>query len=345
MFQEPGPFDDFHSYRFSTFGELRSTDGSFYLFPLSFWMYNSLSLLEPTLGLRIFLSINVIVFIYAVRLFSKDKWIMLFSVLSYPFIFSIVRGNNEVLLAGFALIAIYYYQKKSALSVFFLSTSFLLEPFPSYVALFNFKNIYKLFLSLALGSSLLFMFFISDMTQLLDYTKSLLTFSSGHAGGFYPGSALHSTSLSTFIQIAYALIFGDFPLENGLIVQIVSQIYIFGIFLFVLVWVLFRSSFVYKLISLNCIWLLIYSTSFNYRSVHLIVCFVLLYAKLHKSFTDKILMLTIALICLPKPFFWIITPNNAVGGIESGLIDPILILFLLIFTLFAKKPEQVKTLV
>jgi hypothetical protein len=338
MFQEPGPFDDFHSYRFATFAELKSTDGGFYLFPLSFWLYNFLSLFDPVVGLRIFLSINIIIYVYAVRLFSKDKWLLLFSVLNYPFVFSLVRGNNEVLIAGVALIAVYYsYQKRQKISILFLALSFLLEPFPSYLTLTKIKNLHKLIFSLLLISLLLFVFFIADTSTVLEYVNSLFTFSGNHASGFGPGSSIHSTSLSTFIQTLYALKFGDFPLEDIVILDLIPRIYYFGIILFVFIWLFFRAPLAYRLLSLNCVWLLIYSSSYNYRNVHLVVCFILFYIKINKTLFDKVIMLTIVLICLPKPFFWINTPNNPVGSIESGLIDPLLILFLLIFTLISNK--------
>lgn len=336
---EPGPLDDFNSYRFANESlQLFPTVGGFVLYPFSFLLYQIFGFMSEAVGAVIFFAIVAALLIRGLsRLgMSSVQTFAIFS--SYPILFSLSRGNNEILLFAVAL-----YLLSTSLDEFSQNRSIgwavlltMIEPVPStlfwvgdkFRARFTFVRkviIISVFALVLTG-------FIIPPGDVIAYLEALRSFGGGHATTTYPGSSLFSTSLQSGIRVAHYLLGLSPPRYDDAVTMFVNQLLFYiGCLLVLYFGFSSRYQLIDRIILTSACWLAFYATSFDYRLVWLLAPLVLIFRESGNLVKPLRVMQVslIGLICTPKVFIW--WPET--GGHHIGsLLNPLLLTTLILIT-------------
>jgi hypothetical protein len=346
---EVGRFDDFWNYRISSFEILFPTNANFTLYPLSVPIYQIFGALEYRISLLTFISFFLfVIMIFMIKITKSWKYFLLFLTL-YPTVFTIARGNNELILFTLLLIFVYLYNVKSYRSaVFTLVLMQFIEVVPFFL-LTIIKYLRKILLYFVIISMFFLVVFILQY-GFLDfrlYTESLLSFSSNYSVAIHPGSSLHSISLSGLLQTIYFLISDVWPTSdltffvalNYLILLLgLISVFIFSIFK--------KISMSDRLIFYSGVWCLCRSVSFDYSMIYLVLPFFIILSDLNsnpltspenKKFRfyshDHLIFLMLFLLFIPKPFIWFTSTENPLGSSLGSLVNPLILVIILLLVL------------
>ena len=344
-----GRFDDFWNYRISSFDILFPTNGNFSIYPLSVPLYQFYGFLEYRISLLIFLISFLGIILFFILIVTKSwKFCILFLTL-YPTIFTISRGNNELILFCFIIISIYFIRlSKPNLGVISLVLMQFIEIAPFFILLVR-----KLFYRFTLFFSLFTLFFgiyfiyVYGFETFSLYIKNLLQFSSNYSVDIYPGSSLHSISLSGSLQTIYFLFTQIWPsADNVFFISFNYLILFFGLLIVVLFSIPEKISLIDNLIVFSGVWCICSSVSFDYSLIYLTLPFMLLLletesshkhqlnnSKTKLSLFDKIIFWALMFLFIPKPYIWFTSYENQVGSTLGSVVNPLILIFIILITL------------
>jgi hypothetical protein len=350
---DPGPLDDFRAYLFSSENlQIYPTAGGFTLYPLGFFLYQAFSFMNDKLGAAIFIGLALSLLTAALNKFNLSLVERIAILTSYPVVFSVSRGNNEIVLLGLAyliLVGILNQNKPQKLALWIAATM-LLEPVPS---LFFYRGG-------TLGDRIRFIIRIGLITiggiwlcgwifaphNPLSYIQHLREFGGPHSTSPYPGSSLFSTSLQSGLRV-FHLLFGmkpqEFDLSGQFTLSTNSVIFFCGCVVLLYFGLSTRYQMVDRLILTSSCWLVCYSASFDYRMVWLLVPFILILRFTSGSSSDEVprwrtfQIAILALVMTPKVTVW--WPEE--GGHHIGsLLNPLLLISLIVLTAVRGRDEE-----
>lgn len=337
-------FSDFYSNLVSDSSLWFPSRRGFTLFPGSVILYKLLTVSDLS-EFQAFVVFNVLTYLLlvtSVLLVFRSLGVRLLIFLSYPIFFSFWRANNETLLLALFLIALRGLQAKTRRNDVFsgatqgLQTAIEGNPY-LLVALYpgNASRFRRFALAFLVGvASCTTTFWYLSKTNLFEYLWSLQNFISRDTDLNF--IHMHNHSLVAGVSAWTHLVTGEFPNLNTS----------FGNLVFLLVMPLVAFSWLVhnarteirlcdRLICTFCVFLLLPTNSFAYRQIWLLIPLGLLLdrdTQESRTFLEWIQIGLMVTLILPKTFVWIKSPLNELGHYESTLIDPMLCVFLLAFT-------------
>lgn len=331
-----GRFDDFYNQLYYSSENLVFTKANFTLYPLSVLIYKFFSFENVNIAAAFFLILNIIFFVYSAYKFSKNWLFVLLVVTSYPFLFTLARGNNEILLVSLAMLAYHsIIKKKYKNSLYSIVVQFLVEPFPTYAFQFIvfFQRIKKqLIFLLVISFSVFFAFLSKGSTR--QYLKELTSQGAEYSSALGPGTTLHTSSLSGFIQFVYYQFNGIFPYEISLFSSLIRVSFVTSMLSLFFFFLIFRKKIDLITSSLLIIssYTLFFAVTFDYRLLHFVIPLgLLLMNKLNTI--DNYLCISIICLFIPKPFILFISTNNSIGETLGSVINPLIIIVIIVLTL------------
>lgn len=338
---DPGPLDDFMSFRFGSENlMLYPTVGGFVLFPFGFLIYQFFSLMSETVGAAAFTALSVGLVVKGLGNLRLTNVCQLGIVTSYPVIFALSRGNNELLQFGLGLILVgLVVERTSHNRILRWATSIcLIEPVPMVIFFRGGTVRERLFfvsrVLLLVVTALIIFGTIVAPHNVLQYLLEIRDYGGPHSTTPYPGSSLFSTSIQSGIRVVhYVFGWNSPPLtqtpSNGISLGFV--IFAVGGLVFSYFALSQKYQLVDRMILTSSCWLVCYSSSFDYRLVWLLIPLALLMGTL-----DEVLdgwrvaqVILIAFVCTPKVFIW--WPE--LGGHHIGsLLNPIALVILICVT-------------
>lgn len=261
------------------------------------------------------------------------NWLLIFALLlSYPVLFTLSRGNNELWLfpmVGVIVLMKVKSRERSAAVLFVLANLF--EPYPLLILLW--KNPLKL-LRITVGISIavtlpIFIFFEPhDVWQyIIDYLNPV----SGYTAGYNGVVLLHNNSLPAGLSVAKYLVTGTFVGSADVTWGSIFTIWLLGGFL-VIGAILFiaKLDMVDRLIGMICTSCLLPSMSFDYRLIYLLLPLGLLVMKDELKSREWLQIILIVAIIIPKNYVWFRYAKDPVGATLGSILNPILLLVLLL---------------
>ena len=349
MTSKIGRFDDFFNSLYSEEDTTLENKAGGTVWPGSVLIYKILSFENIDLALFLYLIISSLIFFYGIGKLSNSYFIPLLALISYPYSFSIARGNNEHILVGIAALGYFWLRKKKENKYFKYSfIQQLIEPYPVYILQiiqFQKRNIQRQLgiISFCIVSVLL----LKILEVPGKYWSNLISEGSGGVSSAWPGSTLHSSSLSSLVQFVYYIKNGEFPytLNTFLLFQKISLPISLLLCIFFMHKHRARMDLQTSSLFLISIWTLFHSTSFDYRLLHFFIPISLMYYSGVKHF-DKFYLILIAFLMIPKPYLWITAPNNSAGITMGSIVNPVILIVIIVLIVMRvywfKSPEKLK---
>ncbi len=297
-------------------------------FPFTFFVVYPLTFLKAgaafILTLIIFTSFllwYLMRYVPANNALEKYFYIFVFTLMSYPVLFNIDRGNFEIYLFVFMILFVFFFQKEQYfVSVIFLSLAISMKMYPGvFIVLFLFEKKYRyvfyaailtVLLTICSASLLnggLLQSFVGLSDNLLYFNKTYL---SGNLG------LQHNSSLYGLIRLIG---------KHSEIVQHYIKYYsliAIVIFVFIALYVIKYHEELWKKVSLLVFaMILLPQVSFDYKLIHLYLPLMLFINSLSPSKYDKAHSIMFSLLLIPKDYI----PLG--HGISSAVIlNPLLML-------------------
>ncbi len=331
-----GRFDDYYNNLFYP-GEFLKTKANFTMYPLSNLLYKFFSNFNVQLSALIFFIITSAFLFWSLAKLSNGMLFILLVMVSYPYHFTIARGNNEIILVGVGALIYSFILKREFIKSFkYLIALFLIEPYPYYVLTILLYSKVAMFKALRFAALMsLFAGALLFSRPFRGYIGTLFSEGSGYITNAGPGSTLHSSSLSGLIQFAYLRFTGEFPYQVGSFILLNRVIPFVGTLILILFFFKYKRRIdpVTSSILIVSGWTLLSGSSFDYRLLHffipLAIIFIMLSSKL-----DYLLIIAIMILFVPKPFLLFKADNNSIGETLGSVINPAIILFIIAIAIF-----------
>lgn len=349
---EIGRFDDFWNYRISSFSILFPTNGNFFLYPISIPLYQFFGNLEYRTSLVFFIILTIVSIFLLLFLITKNIYVTFLLMLQYPLYFTVFRGNNDLIIFSLLLLTYFLILTKKIKSAILVSVLIqFIEPYPFILFLFlkNWKLILKIFIIL----SFIFMVYFTvlyGMDSFVEYVIGLFAFSGNYSTDLYPGSSLHSISLSGSLQTLSYFVTGFWPTSSSIFFNNLNIfIFIIGIALCLIFCSRNNVSVLDKLLFITISWGIFRSVSFDYAQIHFLLPLAILLnlnsnesntISLKKNkFTKSlyfIIFILILIVIQPKPYLWFFSTENQIGSTLGSLLNPIILIVILMLLFFKK---------
>jgi hypothetical protein len=317
--------------------ELYKSKANFIFFPLAALFYKIFSLNNIHLAAFIFFVLTTFFLFYSFSKILSNNLFLIIILFSYPYHFTIARGNNEIIVVGLAAIFYYAVTKGSNYKLFGSFYAIMLfEPYIFYFLQFFTmrRNIIKEFFYSAfilLGISLSLFTLIPKFKL---YINSLLFEGTNFFTSIGPGSSLHSSGFGGLTQFIYWIIYDDFPFDSSSYKRISILVLVLGLFSLIVFFLYFnkRLDLVTSSLLIVCGGTLLNGSSFDYRLLHFLIPLALLLKTKYSQY-EKIIIYLILILFAPKPYLLFQSENNPVGETLGSVINPIIILIIIIVTL------------
>jgi hypothetical protein len=331
-----GRFDDFYNSTYTEFGSLINTVGNLTLHPLSVLIGNIFSIAPIDVSAVVFFVAFSGILFYALGKLSNSILIPIMVFVSYPYQFTIARGNNEIILVAVAALMYSRIIQKSYKQGFqrFIILN-LVEPYPLYLFQFiAFKNQVKNQIKTYMVFALLLIVGALLSGTGRTYLLGLISEGRGNVNVLSPGTTLHSSSIGGTLEFLWAQIsnksfFEDNPINISLLLLQITGFFLLFIFFFK-----FKGNvdLVTSSILIICCWTLFNNPSFDYRLLHFFIPLSMMYYQVIGR-KDLPILVLIILIILPKPYLFFVYSENPLGITLGSVINPILLILLINFTL------------
>lgn len=348
MTSKVGRLDDFYNNLFEP-GEYFQSKGNFTMYPLSIVIYKAFSITNVNLSAIIFLIFTSFLLFWNLAKLSSSFLFVIFALLSYPYQFTIARGNNEIILVSIgALIYLSLMQTNFRKATFLTSLLMMIEPYPYYVfSLVGSKK--KAFMDVIKFSiPLIFItLWLLTKSNFQSYFTKLVTEGSSYVTGAGPGSTLHSSGLSGLIQFIYLKKDGEFPYNKADFI-LVSRIIPFACTTLLFVFFIYYYKNIDLLTSSLLLvsgWTLLSGSSFDYRLLHFLIPMAII---LRTPLTRWEISIFVAILVLfvPKPYLLFTSANNSIGETLGSIVNPVILIVIILLTFLRFKKvsiPQVKT--
>lgn len=334
MTSKIGRLDDFYNNLFSP-GEYFQSKGNFTMYPVSILIYKIFSVSNIHLSAIIFLTITSFILFWNLGKLSSSFLFVVFVFVSYPYQFTIARGNNEIILVGLgALIYLSLKEKNFKKSTFLASTLMLIEPYPYYFfSLVGAKK--KVLIDVLKFSVPLFLITLWLLTKsnFRSYFAALLTEGSTYVAGAGPGSTLHSSGLTGLIQFIYLQKDGEFPYTNENFV-LVSRLIPYLCTILLLIFFIYyykKIDLVTSSLLIVAGWTLLSGSSFDYRLLHFFVPLAIIVRNQITKYEISIFIAALVLM-IPKPYILFTASNNSIGETLGSVVNPIILILIILLT-------------
>ena len=351
-----GSFDDFYGDRFEKLGDyyhwreytqapITNIIGKFFYF------------IPERSSIVVFALINVLMIIFILNMINvKNTNLNIFLVIvSYPFMFALFRGNNDIYLLSWLLIILFFHLSQRYLIVGFLTGLMIgLEPITVLFVLvlilnYRFKQISMYFLGagIALTSPLFY-----GEKNLSKYYEIANSFTSDY---YFPGMVLNNGGLlfnnSLFGFIKY--IFFQLRINEGLTMTEISEnvsnylinpYYILSIIIGItfVVFLILLSSNLDRITVLVSMMILLPYVAAAYKLVmmtFLLFCYLNFSdLKMRKNLAT---IMFLSLIVIPKNYIWIQFSFDPTGMTIESILNPILI-FLMVISIISYSKKSIK---
>ena len=334
-----GRFDDFYNNLFAP-GEFLKTKANFTMYPLSNLLYKFFSNNDVHLSAFMFFITMSAFLLWSLSRMNVGILFLVLVLVSYPYHFTIARGNNEIVLVGIAaLIFRCIINQEYVKSFKYLIVLFLIEPYPYYILivfLYSKLAIIKSLKFVLLASLVLVAFLLND--TILGYIKTLIFDGYDYISSAGPGSTLNSSSLSGLIQYIYLILTGQFPYEIASFILLSRIVPFLGSLTLVLFFLKYRRRIDPVTASILIVsgWTLLSGSSFDYRLLHFFIPLAIIITTLSSksSKLDYLLITFIMILFVPKPFLLFVADNNSLGETLGSVINPVIVLNIMVITLY-----------
>jgi hypothetical protein len=336
MTSKVGRFDDFYNNLFMP-GEYFQTKANFTMYPGSIFIYKIFSITNVNLAAIIFLTLTSFILFWNLGKLSSSLLFVIFVFVSYPYHFTIARGNNEIILVSLgALIYLSLKEKKFGKSTFLTSILMIIEPYPYYVfSLVGAKK--KTFVQvLKFSIPLLFItLWLLTKLNIRSYFATLITEGSSYVTGAGPGSTLHSSGLTGLIQFIYLQSDGEFPYKKADF-MLLSRVIPYACTILLLIFFIYYHKKIDLITSSLLIvsgWTLLSGSSFDYRLLHFFIPLAIIVSNQITKYELSIFIAVLALM-IPKPYLWFTAPNNSIGETLGSVVNPLLLMLIIVLTFY-----------
>ena len=336
MTSKVGRFDDFYNNLFMP-GEYFQTKANFTMYPGSIVIYKIFSVTNVNLSAIIFLTLTSFILFWNLGKLSSSFLFVIFVFVSYPYQFTIARGNNEIILVSLgALIYLSLKEKKFRKSTFLTSILMMVEPYPYYV--FSLVGAKKKALVQVLKFSIPLLFitlWLLTKSNFRSYFATLLTEGSNYVTGAGPGSTLHSSGLTGLIQFIYLQLDGEFPYNKDDFILISRVIpYACTILLFIFfIYYYKKIDLVTSSLLIVSSWTLLSGSSFDYRLLHFFIPLGIIVSNQITKYELSIFIAVLVLM-IPKPYLLFTAPNNSIGETLGSIVNPLLLMLIIVLTFY-----------
>jgi hypothetical protein len=312
-------------------------------FPFTYIVFYGFSFFPKKAALAIFLTIFIIATFYTVKYFIQEKSssatndiknIFAISLLTYPFLFLIDRGNIEGIVFVFeAAFLMLYLRKKFNLALLFLALATAMKLYPGLLALLFLKDKrYKefllcSFLTLAISVLSLWLFKGTLAGNINGFVQELKQFNKIYVSLPHPNT--NGQSIISLLKILIGLF--DMKIDTagfyflGCVVgfcTIAYSLIFYYIFRFeTMVWKQLTILISASIILFNC--------SYDYKMISLLLPLLVYVKDESESRYDQVYSICFGLLLIPKQIFVDITPFYDV--LISNMINPILMIILIWF--------------
>lgn len=331
-----GRFDDFYNSTYLEFGSFINTKGNLTLHPLSVLIGNLFSVLTPDVSAIIFFVLFSGLLFYAIGKLSNSILIPIMVFVSYPYQFTIARGNNEIILVAIAaFMYLLVTQKRFKQSFKTLIILNLVEPYPLYFLqyisfksqIINQAKKYIKYASILIVGALLTK---NGRTYILE----LISEGRGNVNVVSAGTTLHSSSYGGTMEFIWSIVSDlsifEFNYLSTLLLAV--QFIAFSLLFLFLLRKKDDLDLVTSSILIISFWTLFNNPSFDYRLLHFFIPISLMF-KENINRKDLPIIIIMILIFIPKPYILFIHPSNLLGVTLGSIMNPILIFSLIFFTL------------
>ena len=367
-----GKFDDFfNNFHFGRI--LPNPKESYMMSPFLIAFFKIVPTKFKFIQFLIFIFSSLYIYYNSLKKYKIKKIYIILFFLSYPILFSISRGNIDLLASSFLIIFIFNFLKSDLdKSLKFLLISILLKPTNLlFIFLFKFNFLIKNF-------KLLFIFFIVNLLCILivsfdvieyitNYFKMLSNYKDAYviggggslfnnsSWGFYKWYSLNiSFSGNNFFEALSApqvLPYGVYTEAIDAIkyyLNYFNKISLIFIAISIVLNYLTKNNYL-KIIIITLTTILFSPISADYRLINILIIFLILIndfemisiAKIYKYF----MILVLSIVIIPKHFisFWVQSPYEFVPMTINSLINPLMLLIALIISyLFVFKEKTTK---
>jgi hypothetical protein len=338
--------DDFENSLFDGNNSLYLTVREFILFPFGTLVYKIFTALSFNSFHVIYIMIVIVAIIFIFYLSKKigpGIFGFLIIISSYPFIFAVSRGNNEIIL--FPLIAYIWFVCSDRLKIYLTSIANSIEPTPNHVVGLI-RNKYDVLKFILIQSLFLIpTFFLTNRDGEKAYLADFVDYNLRGFDGYAVGNngLLNGSSFNGLIKACAALLFtsndsicnlnfdicypnfSKFIEINGVVSLIVFIMFL--VYNYKLKFKLkFDNSEMYMISSL--LWILFAPVSADYRQCYLLISIILLLKSDDIVRKNKYVLTMLVLIIIQKNFVYFILPSG-INFSLSTIINPILMLILL----------------
>ena len=303
-------------------------------FPFAYWVLYPFTLIPPNLSLAIFIFTFTFYIIYIFRLLTNDIYqdakrknktysfycsMIILIIFSFPFLFTIDRGNIEVFVLIFSSTSLYFFKKEKYYTAsIFLSFSAGLKLYPFvFLLLFLKRKQYK-----AILLSILLFLLLSALVLLTlkgGFSNNLTVFGDSikevSASGFYTDGIPNSLSLMSLIKMASIILYKvkhAVPINYEYFKAFVHQISS-TYSLCVLLYISIIAASIYflenrlwaQIMQLTLLILVCPTVSYDYKLINLFIplAFFLNNQMKERGLFDRIYLVLFALLLIPKNYY------------------------------------------
>jgi hypothetical protein len=336
MISPIGRLDDFYNSLYYSGENLTFTKAKFTLYPLSVLIYKFFSFQNVHLAAIIFFSLNIILFVYALNKLTKNFLLIILVVSSYPFIFTLARGNNEILLVSLAILCYENLSHRQFKNAFIkIIMQFLIEPYPTYAFQFiPFLQKIKKQIIYTVGISLFVLLGMQFNANTKLYLKELIFEGAAYSSSLGPGTTLHTSSLSGTLQFVYYAINDTFPYESSIFSTFTRILFIVGMISVLSFIYTHRTNIDLITSSLLIVssYNLFFAITYDYRLLHFVIPLGLFFLN-RITKIDALICSSIVILFIPKPFLLFTSPNNSIGETLGSVVNPLIIIYIIVLTL------------
>ena len=281
-------------------------------------------------------------------------YILILCTLSYPLLFSIDRGNVEIILFGFLALFIYFYfiRKKTVLATVFLAMAIAMKVFPAVLGLIllkdkKYKEIIILGLTVIILTLLPFIWIKGGVLENINlFQNHLKIYNAQYIIGTADEAAGLGFNHSLFgvIRLFFSRIYSDSYVELMTVVKGYYTWFSLLVVGLISVTILRREYSVWKIVALLviCFDLLPYISA-DYKLIHLFLPMVLYFRDANTSRFDNIYSTLFGLLLIPKAYYHfsqVITDSGLADISISVVLNPILLISLMCLILYDSNNDK-----
>jgi hypothetical protein len=262
------------------------------------------------------------------HIFKLEGYWVLILILTYPFLFSFWRGNNEILSSTLLLLSILelFFGDKKKSYLFFLMCIFIKPSFIPLGILFlpHINKTFILYLSLFfMGTILLIFGFVTLDENFYHSSLCYANYVKDYIIG--DGGTLMNNSLYGFIKFN---LYSFYPYAEVLKISNSLYLYLFKYWIFIFtplaIFFIFKLNGISAIFNIFCAYILLTPVAADYRLAILSIPLVLMFFNNYQRW--KWLIVLTLVITLPKHFYWFHLGDHNINVTLNSFLNPLIIM-------------------